>query len=336
MNIRLLCLASCLLAATAGGADLYVATSGEDTPDCSDVLNPCLTVAHAVGVAAPDDSIHIAAGSYFEKVTLDKDLSLLGDGADTTSLGWMAWVITVESGISATLEDLFVRGLYNDGGTATLDRCSVSNNGAYDQGGGVYNNAGNVTLNNSTVAYNTAGYNSAAGGGDRGEGGGLYNNGGSLTLINTTVSNNRATDGWSAWAGGGLYNNGGDVTLSNVTLVDNRVDSRGDGAGIFNTAGGSVWLEHTLLARNEKGVTANDCVGELTSGGYNLIGAPTCSVVGDLTGNITGVAPLIGELTGAPTRTHRLLAGSPALDAGDPVADSLAGEAVFEGLEQPG
>ena len=61
-----------VLSVSAYSADLYVSTTGTDMPDCSDELDPCLTIQHAVDVAAPSgDVIHVAAGTYVENVTVD-------------------------------------------------------------------------------------------------------------------------------------------------------------------------------------------------------------------------------------------------------------------------
>lgn len=64
-----------------------------------------------------------------------------------------------------------------------------------------------------------------------------------------------------------------------------------------------------------------DCSGTLLSQGYNLIGDTSgCFIGGDISGNLTGVDPLLGPLqdNGGPTFTHALLPGSPAINAGNP------------------
>ena len=59
------------------------------------------------------------------------------------------------------------------------------------------------------------------------------------------------------------------------------------------------------------------------SGGYNLVGGGSGLSAFSNVGDQTGVTnPLLGPLAdnGGPTKTHALLAGSPAIDAGDPAA----------------
>lgn len=59
--------------------------------------------------------------------------------------------------------------------------------------------------------------------------------------------------------------------------------------------------------------------GSFVGAGFNLVENTTGAAIGG-TGNIFGVAPLLAPLSfnGGATRTHALLNGSPAIDAGDP------------------
>ncbi len=98
-------------------------------------------------------------------------------------------------------------------------------------------------------------------------------------------------------------------------------------------------LEHTILAANvdtHAGLLGHspDCVGTVTSQGHNLVGtvgtlatgATACTGVTDgVNGDQVGTAgsPIDPGLTpladhGGPSLTHGLLAGSPAINAGDP------------------
>jgi hypothetical protein len=90
-------------------------------------------------------------------------------------------------------------------------------------------------------------------------------------------------------------------------------------------------LHNTLIAGNFRGATAmtrDDVFGVLNSGGdYNLIGdgigmtGLSTGVNGNLVGSASShIDPLLGPLQDnvGPTKTHALLAGSPALNVGDP------------------
>jgi hypothetical protein len=94
------------------------------------------------------------------------------------------------------------------------------------------------------------------------------------------VNDNFATDG------GGIYVDDGDVTLKNSIVSNN---SGGDFGGA-----------------------------SITSLGYNLDSDGTGVLSGP--GDFSNTDPLLGPLTdnGGPTFTHALLAGSPAIDTGDP------------------
>ena len=49
-----------------GQGPRYVATSGVDVGDCTDLANPCRTVQYAVDVAEPSDEVRVAGGLYNE------------------------------------------------------------------------------------------------------------------------------------------------------------------------------------------------------------------------------------------------------------------------------
>ena len=216
------------------------------------------------------------------------------------------------AGGTVTLTDLIVSGnmatengggLFNSGGTVILTNSIVSGNSAILNGGGIAFTSGTATLANSTVSGNTAEF-----------GGGIYSAGGSLILANSTASGNAAD------FGGGIYNFGGTVTLTNSTVSGNTVTDGGNGGGIDNFSG-TIELVNTIIAENTA-AGGPDCLGSLTSLGYNLIGDDTDCGYTAATGDLLNVGPLLGPLqdNGGPTFTHALLAGSPAIDA-IPVAD---------------
>ena len=212
-------------------------------------------------------------------------------------------------------------GIINDhGSTATLTNSTVSGNDAGDDGGGI-RNFGTTNLFSSTIANNRAGLNSSP---NNLGGGGVHNFGGTLTLTNSTVSGNVArTDG------GGIFNETGTVASFSSTIANNRADAdsngSGIGGGVFNLSGATFNFQNTILANNQVGSNPNnirDCAGTLTSQGYNLIRItpPGECNVAPVTGDVFSSDPLLGPLqnNGGPTQTHALLAGSPAIDAGNP------------------
>jgi plastocyanin len=153
--------------------------------------------------------------------------------------------------------------------------------------------------------------------------GGGIQNGGTLTITNSTISGN------SSYYDAGGIDNRGVAFLYNVTITNNTADYDqnliGNGGGVYVSGAGILIARNSIIAGNTDGSNptyANpDCSGPLSSEGFNLIQNITgCTITGDTTGNITNLDPALGLLqdNGGSTFTHALLAGSPAINAGNP------------------
>ena len=209
-----------------------------------------------------------------------------------------------------------IQDLYD--GSLTVTNSTVSGNRAGFGGGiGVFgDNGGANTLTNSTVSGNTGTYG----------GGGLFfsysQSAVTLDLVNSTVSGN-STNGY----GGGIDFIGGNGSLTNSTVTNNR----GYGGGIAASGTDEVDVQNAIVAGNfdPAGATPDDL--RAHSGTpfvvtYSLIGATDGTPLDSTSANnLTGTAaspldPRLGALAnnGGPTRTHALLANSPARNAGDP------------------
>ncbi len=168
------------------------------------------------------------------------------------------------------------------GSNLTLNSCTLSGNSINNRSGGaISNNAGTLTLNNCTVSGNSVNAS--------GNGGGI-SNGGTLTLNSCTVSGNSATDiGPGSGRGGGISNLTGTLTLNNSIVAGNSANRGGP-----------------------------DIFGPVASGDYNLV-QNTADTTLSGTNNKVGVSPNLEPLkpNGGPTQTLALLAGSPAIDAGN-------------------
>lgn len=148
--------------------------------------------------------------------------------------------------------------------------------------------------------------------------------GGDTTFVNTTISGNQAT---------GVVDIVGKLLLVNCTIADNQAAFAGSVGGIelrrgLNNVGERIAIQNTILARNTVFQTASDCGGDITSLGNNLVGTySNCRIIlfpSDRAGD-----PGLGVFTdqrpaasGAPYGIGHipLLAGSQAIDAGEPSA----------------
>ncbi|MCX6583199.1 MAG: hypothetical protein NT166_23740 [Candidatus Aminicenantes bacterium] len=206
-------------------------------------------------------------------------------------------------------------GIYNTN-ILTINNCTISNNkggengttewssmGGGGNGGGIYNN-GNLTMSGCTINDNTTGMSF-----EGSSGGGIYNIK-NLMLIACTISGNYAL------YGGGLYNS------ANSQLIGATV-AYNEGIGIFNVFEGIISLKNSIVTNNIRapwGIYGPDCYGTFDLVSYSLIADTTdCILTGFQKANILGQDPLLGPLAdnGGPTKTHALLPGSPAIDAGN-------------------
>lgn len=231
-----------------------------------------------------------------------------------------------------------------DGGISIQIRDSTFSANAATQfsGGGLYLDAANLTLANSTVSGNTAGWgagvylratsqgtvtsseliHNAA----RVDGGGLGVNGSQLTLANCTISGNTA----GGYGGGGFVRDG-TLTIRHGTVTANRAnaDSGGNelGGGVALSNTSTLTLDHSIVAGNLRAVATRSDLSGAVAARFSLIGDNTNAAIVNNGGNLIGTAsaPIDARLdllahNGGPTLTHALLANSPAIDAGDPLA----------------
>jgi len=299
----------------------------------------------------------------------DPLISIVGAGAGRTIIdgNGQDGVLSVEKGRTAAISGVTLRngfrgsggvggGLANDG-NLSLDSSTVSGNqttGSFPQGGGIYN-SNSLTVTNSTIGPNNASY---YGGGifnsgrltvDRStiygdsaySGAGIDNDNSSyLYLINSTVSQNTATND------GGALLNYGIANAYNATLVYNGAEteptSSTKAGGVSSDNSGTVNLRNTLLAGNyhDNSFEPADCTGNITSYGFNLFGEnPPCSVfTGTGSWDVINSLALIGPLqnNGGPTLTHALLAGSNAIDSGDPSSGCIGPDSLPLATDQRG
>jgi hypothetical protein len=224
--------------------------------------------------------------------------------------------VIIQHGFADGKAGALAGGIQNRGYLYLAGATVRDNVGIDGASGGAYN-SGIAEFSRVTVSGNSAG----AGG----LGGGIQASGGMLSLSNTTISGNQA-----AGDGGGIATASGSVaTLNNVTIADNVANA---GGGIAGLSAGPTDLSNTLIGRNTaRSGDGADCLGTLTSRGYNLIQNPSgCTIPRIEVGNLDDKDLLLGPLADNPgppemsqnapplPQTHALLPQSPAIDAGNP------------------
>ncbi len=187
----------------------------------------------------------------------------------------------------------------NEGASLGLSNLTLSNGFRAYGSGGAIDNSGYLVLSGCTFSGNGTG-NGA---------GGALNNVASLTATNCTFAGNSAGDG-GALENYGSYDNPGTSTLINCTFSGNSADESG---GAIDIGRGAVRLTNTIVSGNTAPTGANineanysSFHGTLYDDGANLI---------DVDAATLKLGPL--QDNGGPTQTMALLAGSPALDAGN-------------------
>ncbi len=153
-------------------------------------------------------------------------------------------------------------------------------------------------------------------------GGGIANNeGGTLNVSNSTLSGNSATFGLGF--GGGIYNYSRLTTINSTTITNNTASNLGAGvASHGDVTRTSTVVDNSIIAANngtDVDFTGRGLANTFTSEGNKLIGDGNATSAFDMEDQINVTEPGLGDLedNGGPTKTHALLADSPAIDAGD-------------------
>jgi CSLREA domain-containing protein len=206
-------------------------------------------------------------------------------------------------------------GMSLGGGNATITDSTLSGNTSR-RGGGIYFISGTHSITGTTLSGNAAASGAATSGFYGG--GGLVNSASTVNVSNSTISGN--SSGCDCGGGGMTALNGGTTNLRNVTIANNTA-SAGPGGGINSSltglSSGTTNVGNTIVADNTAS-TNPDVNGAIVSQGFNLVrtrGTSTGYVASDLP---NGSNPLLQALAnnGGITQTHRLSAGSAAIDAG--------------------
>lgn len=222
-------------------------------------------------------------------------------------------------------------------GSTTIDRSTViGNRSTTSFGGGIAQVSGSLALRSSTVRGNHADAGNGGGvlladsgalmtvtsstlsGNSANKGGGLFiQNCTAAILVNSTISGNKA-----ATSGGGIYGDGSSTfRAQNCTVAFNQAIGVGGGIASLAPLGGTMpTLQSTLIANNSGSAGSRDVWGPGFFAEFCLIRDPAGAVLVETTAdsNRLGVNPRLAPLAnnGGPTKTHALLAGSPAINKG--------------------
>lgn len=208
----------------------YVDDTGADTSDCSDALDPCATISHAIDQAVPGDTIAIAAGTYTESggLGINHALQLQGAGEDSTIIQAHAEPGMATSRVVSICLDFTVcpDGNFDVEITDLTIRHGVAAVGTQNAaaGGGLLVQAAGLTLTNVAFRANTAR-----------AGGAMYVVQSVAALANVTFVENHANSGGAMYAGAGSFPDLADVTFSANTANPGTVgDGGGFGGGMYN------------------------------------------------------------------------------------------------------
>jgi hypothetical protein len=212
-----------------------VCVSGDCRP-CDVCLEGCIfsTVQSAINAASAGETIRICPGAYREKLTIDRNLHLIGagdgNGAGNTILQGAdtGHVVFVSQSKTVTLESVRITG-GNECGIQTamssdlsLTACTVTGNTTTNTGGGIRNSGDRLTLTNCHITGNRA----------DSFGGGIYNYAATVTLDAASRVTGNTSDTFDPDSGGGIYNNVfGTVVLNSAANVSgNSPDNCNDDA----------------------------------------------------------------------------------------------------------
>ena len=334
----------------------YVAPGGTDGANtCDDSFSPCATLQHAIEQSAAGDVVSLAAGTFMSTMAVvDRNLTIQGQDAASTiiSADWKGTVITVQAGVTATIEKLTITrgeadyggGILNNG-TVTVNEVILTRNMSWELGGSIMN-YGTMTVLRSRIEDNFA----------TGAGGGISSNG-FLMVIESEIIGNSAGAGAGEGDGAGIDNSGtleilrstiivnengglstsGNTVITHSTIVGNYghraagISARGKVEILYSSIignrgrggalrGGPFYVSGSILYGNS-GELAEWCYEYATtivSRGYNVIQKipKGCSYSGATSTDIVGVDPLLGSLAynGGPTLNALPDEASPAID----------------------
>jgi hypothetical protein len=233
------------------------------------------------------------------ELLVDKSINISGPGADNLAVDGNAKsrVLHITAGRTVTISALTLRngrafgfypgneggGILNERGTLMINNCTISENTAENQGGGICNDgsfggSASLEISDSVVSSNVAEF-----------GGGLCNDARAKGTATLNVSNSTITDNSAGHGGGAAFNVGDSLETAPLRLNSCTVSSNSTqvwGGGIYNHGmvtitnstvsgnfvsggGGAVYNELSILSANS---TFSDNSASSGGGIYNSSG----------------------------------------------------------------
>ncbi|PSK95257.1 choice-of-anchor Q domain-containing protein [Taibaiella chishuiensis] len=277
-----------------------------------------------IGAAAnqADNSYHVIAavgqsGSPIDTTLIFDGLTVTGGYANNTAGAYVLNGATLSQGNGA--------GAYNHYASPKFVSVKMEKDTAMGKGGGIYNYSAAPRIINSTVSLNYAGMNGGGiydtlasacyiykseirGNKAANNGGGLYNHSSPAQIINSLFSGNSVNVN-----GGAICNVSSTPVITNTTIAGNYATSLG--GGIINLSASHAVIKNSVVYGNNSPITN---VASTPSVSYSLVqGGAYAGSNNNINQDPLFSGPVTASLTATAEGVYHLLAGSPAINAGD-------------------
>ena len=197
---------------------IYVSTGGSDDNQGT-INNEYATIQTAINTAINGDTIHVAEGTYFENLIINKHIFLKGQNSNNTVIdgGSAGSVIVLNQSIIDQVKIESFR-IQNGSGSAGMYSDSYITNQQL-MGGGIVSISNDIILNDMVFQNNSAEY-----------GGGIFSHNSNMNISNVEFKNNEATNG----QGGAIWSYVDDglsktISIDSATVSQNTSTHRGAG-----------------------------------------------------------------------------------------------------------
>ena len=296
----------------------------DDTgPSCPGIgsgtqADPYCKIQDGIDNVASPGTVHVAAGTYYENITLKDGVEVMGAGVDVTTIdGGGSGSVVYCSGVGSTTKlDGFTitNGSYPLGvgggmrnvasSSPMVTNCIFSGNSARD-GGGMYNTgSSSPTVENCIFSGNSASF-----------GGGMYNTVSSPMVTNCTFSGNSASDG------GGMYHNSCSPMVKNCIFSGNSADY---GGGMFIYDNSSPTVENCIFSGN----SANYSGGGIYNEYYSSPTVTNCDFVGNSAISGSGGGMYIYDCCSSPAIHNNIIVGNTASTGGGIWSDGTSSPTI--------